>query len=404
MTASPPSASVIEARRRAQRFVVAMGIVAMFGDFTYEGARSISGPYLAMLGASATAVGLVAGLGELVGYAMRIAIGWLADRTRAHWPLVALGYGINLVAVPALALTERWELAAVLVVLERLGKAIRSPSKSALLTEAAAHVGEGKAFGLEEALDQIGAVGGPLTVAAVMAIRGGSEIDGSRAGFAVLLVPVLLTLAVLRIAQRRFAMPPAPSAPEEAEVSARLGARFWLTLAAVGLLGFGMADWALLAYHARHAHLLASPSLPLAYAVVMGIDGIAALGLGALFDRIGLKALALAGVLATAAPALLFSDSLTYFASGAALWAIGLGAIESISKAAVAKAAPPSARGRAFGLFFGVFGVAWWLGSSALGALYDRSLTAVIVVSTAAQALAAMGLFGLARRARATAT
>jgi len=386
-----------EVRRRAHRFVVAMGIVAMFGDLTYEGARSISGPYLAMLGASATAVGLVAGLGELVGYAMRVVVGWLADRTRAHWPLVALGYGINLVAVPALALTERWELAALLVVLERLGKAIRSPSKSTLLAGAAVHLGEGKAFGLEEALDQIGAVGGPLVVAGVMALRGGTEIDASRAGFAVLLVPVLATLAVLRIARRRFAMPVEAQAHDEAGGTPGLGARFWLTLAAVSLLGVGMSDWALLAYHARHAHLLSSASLPLAYAIVMGIDGAAALALGALFDRIGLKALALGALLATAAPALLFGGSLASFAGGAALWAIGLGGLESISKAAVAKAAPPAARARAFGWFFGAFGVAWWLGSSVLGALYDRSLDAMIAVSIGAQALGTIGLIALAR-------
>ncbi len=403
MRAATETEASPDLRRRAHRFVVAMGIVAMFGDFTYEGARSISGPYLAMLGASATVIGLVAGLGELVGYALRVVAGWVADRTEAHWPLVAAGYGINLVAVPALALTERWELAALLVVLERLGKAIRSPSKSALLAGPAAHVGEGKAFGLEEALDQIGAVGGPLIVAGVIALRGGTEVDGARTGFACLLVPVLLTLAVLRVARRRFAMPiDAREAPGTTPPAA-LGARFYLTLAAVSLLGFGMADWAILAFHARHTELVSGAGLPVAYAMVMGLDGAAALVLGALFDRIGLRALALAGVAAAAAPVFVFGSSVAELAVGAALWAVGLGALESISKAAVSKAAPPAARGRAFGLFFGVFGVAWWLGSSVLGALYDRSLAAVVLTSTIAQALGALALVALARRTDRTA-
>ena len=383
---------------RARRFVLAMGIVAMLGDLTYEGARSISGPYLALLGASATAVGAIAGAGELAGYALRVVSGWLADRTRAHWPMVALGYGINLVAVPGLALTGRWEHAAVLVVLERIGKALRSPSKSALMATAGAHIGHGKAFGLEEALDQIGAVGGPLIVAGVMALRAGDPADASRAAFAALAIPVLGTLAVLRFANRRLALPePAEHASTKPAAREGLGARFEWTLAAIGMVGFGFPDWAIVAVHAGREGLLGPGSLPIAYAVVMGVDGAAALAFGSLFDRIGLRALALGCALGAIAPFLSFSDSMVPFVVGSLLWAIALGALESISKAAIAASVSPGSRGRAYGLFFGVFGVAWWLGSTALGALYDASPMWAAAVSTGAQALGAITLLVIAR-------
>lgn len=384
-----------DVRVRAHRFVIAMGVVALFGDLTYEGARSISGAFVALLGASAATVGFVVGLGELAGYGLRIAFGWLADRTGAHWLLVALGYGVNLVAVPGLALADRWEAAAALVVLERIGKALRSPSKSTLLSGAAEHVGHGKAFGLEEALDQVGALAGPLLVAAVVAARADS-IDGYRRAFAALLVPVLLGLAVLALA-RRTALPAEEHATSSSGAGAPLGRRFYLVLGAVSLVAFGFLDWALLAVHAQRTELLAPGTIPIAYACAMGIDGAAALGFGVLFDRIGLRALALAALLCALAPLGLLGGGLAAFGAGLGLWAVGLGALESIAKAAVGKSAPREARGRAFGLFFGAFGVAWWLGSSLLGTLLDASPRAALAVSVLAQAAGAAWLFALAR-------
>ena len=405
--------------KNAQRFVVTMGVVAALGDFTYEGARSISTPYLGLLGASAAAIGMVAGLGEFVGYALRVVAGWWADRTRAHWLFLAIGYGLNLVAVPALALTERWELAAVLIVLERVGKALRSPSKSVLLAEVGPLLGEGKVFGFEEALDQVGAVAGPLLVLAVLSFSSGSDVTRARLAFAVLLVPVLVLLLFLRLAHRRFAEahPPvleqpqspdgAPSeaappeaAPSEAAPSeAKLGRSVWLTLTAVSLIAFGFSDWAIVALHARDANLLSTTSLPLAYALLMGVDGVAALLFGVLFDRIGIRALALAALAPACAPWLLFEPALAPFVVGGVLWAIGLGALESISKAAIGKSVPRGQRGRAYGLFFGVFGLAWWAGSSIAGVLYGHSLVGLMAFSSAAPLAGALLLFGTSRRA-----
>jgi MFS family permease len=365
---------------RAKRLVLAIGVAAAFGDLTYEGARSISGPYLALLGASATTIGFVVGLGELGGYGARVLFGWIADRSGAHWTMVAMGYGVNLVAVPCLALADRPGTAALLVVLERLGKALRSPSKGVLLSAAADDLGHGKVFGIEEALDQLGAFVGPLVVAAV---------------FAALLVPVLATLAALAIA-RRSALPTAPTTSDTARTV--LPRRFFQVLGAISLVACGFVDWALLAVHAESSSLLTPGTLPLAYAVLMAIDGAAALAFGTLFDRFGLRILALAAALAASAPLLAFQTTLGPFLVGCALWAVALGALESIAKAAVGKSAPREARGRAFGLFFGGFGLAWWLGSTAIGALLDASREAAMAFAAILPAIGAVWLFVLARQ------
>lgn len=152
----------------ALKFIVLLGVVSLFADATYEGARSINGPYLALLGASATTVGFVAGLGELIGYSLRLVSGYMSDRIGRYWAITLFGYTLNMLAVPALALAGRWEIAAMLMIAERIGKAIRTPARDAMLSHATREIGRGKGFGLHEALDQIGAVLGPLTVAGVL--------------------------------------------------------------------------------------------------------------------------------------------------------------------------------------------------------------------------------------------
>jgi MFS family permease len=384
-------------RARARAFVVTMGLVAMLGDVTYEGARAVSGAYLEILGASALAIGFAAGLGELFGYGLRVATGWLADRTRAHWAFVIGGYTITIVAVPALALAGRWEVALALLLLERIGKAVRSPARSTLVSHAANEAGAGKSFGIEEALDQIGAVAGPLLVAAVLWTRADAPpVDRFRTAFAVLLVPGLALLALVLRARRRN---PRPEELESAAPPGRVsGMAFAAYVAASALLGFGFADWALVAYHALHIHLVAPEAVPLVYAGAMAVDALAALGLGALFDRIGLRALALAAVVSAAfAPLAFFAPSVWVLALGAIVWGIGMGAQESISKAAIARIVRKEERGRAYGVFYAVFGLAWWIGSATMGWLYDVSLAGLVAVSVGAQLAAAAAFLALSR-------
>ena len=121
-------------------------MVSLLADITYEGARSITGPYLAILGANAAVVGFVAGFGELVGYGLRLVSGYLADRTGKYWTITIVGYAINLLAVPLLALADQWWLAALLIIIERMGKGMRVPSRDAMLSHAGHRMGMGWAF------------------------------------------------------------------------------------------------------------------------------------------------------------------------------------------------------------------------------------------------------------------
>jgi MFS family permease len=379
-----------------------MGIVALFGDMTYEGARGLVGPYLGLLGASALAVGVAAGGGELAGYGLRLFTGWLADRTGAHWPLTILGYAFNLVVVPGLALVSSWQLAVVLVIAERVGKAVRSPARSTLMSYAARRAGEGKSFGLEEALDQIGAVAGPLLTAAAIALRPDSPLAAYRLAFGVLVVPALVTLVLVLTARRWF---PAPEElePPPAAIPANLGGAFRTYLAAAALVGLGFADWALVAFHGGRSGLVSLAHLPLLYAAAMGVDALAALGFGHAFDRRGPGVLALSCIVgAIAAPLVFLGRSIALLLAGAALWAVALGAQESVYKAAIARMVPADQRARAYGVFFAVFGVAWFAGSVSMGWLYDRSRPALVALAVIAQ-LAAAPLFlqatrGLARQ------
>jgi MFS family permease len=383
----------------AARFIVLMGVVAMFGDMTYEGARGLVGPYLALLGASATAVGFAAGLGEFLGYGLRLVSGWFGDRTRAYWPIVITGYALNLVAVPGLALVGNWQAAVVLLLLERIGKAVRSPARSTLISFAAQEGGVGKGFGIEEALDQLGAVSGPLLTALVIwVMRAEPVTDRYRWAFAVLLLPVFANLACVLFARRRF---PSPENFEtrRAQEPSDLGGLFRWYVAAVMLLGLGFTDWALLAYHMTRQAAFGLGMLPVVYAGAMAVDALAALGFGALFDVFGVSVLGVSTLASIAfVPLMFWGRSGAEHVLGAVCWAIGMGAQDSIFKAAIARLVDKARRSRAYGAFYALFGLAWWIGSTFMGWLYERSLSGLVVFSVATQLLAVPIFFYLGRR------
>ncbi|MBI4338914.1 MAG: MFS transporter [Chloroflexi bacterium] len=392
-TESKPPPALL--RRRAMQFVILLGVVSLLSDMTYEGARSSMGPFLALLGASATAVGVAAGFAEFLGYALRFITGHLADRTKQYWLLTILGYSINLFAVPLLALAGNWQIAVGLMMAERIGKAIRSPAKDAMLSHAARQVGAGWGFGLHEAMDQTGAVLGPLVVAALVAIRG-----EYRVGFAVLLIPAALALATLLIA--RFSYP----RPSELEPAARpleskgLPRVFWLYLGIAALVAAGYADFPLIAFHFKTAAVASDAAIPLFYALAMGVDAVAALVFGRLFDRGGIPVLAIAVLLSAAFAPLVFLGGFGLALAGVALWGVGMGAQESIVRAAIADMVPAERRGAAYGTFNSAFGIAWFLGSATMGILYDLSVPLLVAFSVALQGSAVAGFLLLRRAAR----
>lgn len=362
------------------RLIVLLGLVSLFSDITYEGARGILGPYLGLLGASALAVGFVAGLGELLGYGLRLLSGWFADKSRAHWSVAAVGYVVNLLSVPTLALTGSWHQAAVLVALERTGKAIRTPSRDTILSCAASGGRRGLGFGIHEALDQIGAVIGPLAVGWVMKL-GGSYRDA----FALLGIPAVLALFALWTARRSYPHAIEPEGRDALRTEKGFPKGFWLYMIPMGLIGAGFPDFALIGYHLGKTAIVPVHLIPYLYALAMGVDALCALAFGWLFDKKGVKVMALSAVGSALCLPLAFSHNTGLLALGVVLWGMGMGVIDSVAKAVVAELLPFEKRGTGYGIFYTAFGLSWFLGSLLLGALYKE-------VSPGAAALCSLGL------------
>lgn len=372
----------------ALKFIVLLGFVSLLGDMTYEGARSITGPYLSLLGASAAAVGFVSGFGELVGYSLRFASGYLADKSRQYWALTIIGYAVNLLAVPLLALAGNWPMAALLLIAERMGKAIRTPPRDVMLSNATSQVGRGWGFGLHEAMDQIGAILGPLIVAIILYVYGNYQT-----GFAFLLLPAILALAVLVTSKFLYPHPHHLEVQVPKLKTKGLMRVYWIYIVAVVFIALGFADFPLVAYHFQKVQLVAPVMIPIFYSVAMGVDALAALLFGRLFDKMGMWTLIMAVTCSAFFAPMVFWGDFNLALLGMALWGVGMGAQESIMRAAVAEMSPVRVRGSAYGVFSVIYGFSWFAGSFILGLLYDFSFTAMVMFSLGAQLLSVMPLF-----------
>src|SRR5438477_911926 len=325
----------------AFRFVLILGIANFFADLTYEGARSVTGPFLGTLGASAAVIGFTAGFGELLGYALRSISGVISDKTGKYWVVTIVGYVINMLAGPALPLSGNWPLAAGLIVTERTGRAIRKPSTEAMLSFAGKQIGRGWVFGLNEALDQAGATVGPLVISFAL-----FEHRGYRTAFSYLLIPAILTIAIIFVARHFFAT------PHDLEVSEKIQSEhfpraYWCYMIAAACFAAGFADFALIAYHFQKSAVVAANVVPIYYAAAMAMGAIGGLVLGKLFDAFGLRMLLIGFFLSAFSAPLLFLGNGLIALIGMVLWGIGMGAQGSLLNAIVAGLVPSGKRSTA---------------------------------------------------------
>lgn len=371
-------------QKSALYFIVLFGVVSLFADMTYEGARSITGAYLGLLGASAVTVGFVAGAGEFIGYGLRLFSGILADKTGRYWILTGIGYLINLLVVPMLALTDNWITASILIILERLGKAIRTPSRDAMLSYAGETVGMGWGFGLHKALDQIGAMLGPLIITTVLFFK-----HGYSEGFAILGIPAFLALIILAITRWYFPHPKNLIVKQEDIKPQGIASLFWWYLAAISLIAAGYADFSLMAYHFEKTKILSALWIPLAYAAAMGSSSLFTPILGRLYDRLGMIVLILVIIITVFfAPLVFLSHTPAIVIGGVVLWAVGVSAQQSLMSAFIGNLVIPEKRGSAFGIFHMAYGFFWFLGSAAMGFIYEYSIRDLVLFIMALQFLA----------------
>ena len=393
-------------------FIVSFGAVAMLADVVYEGARSITGPLLAELGATALVVGLVTGVGESAALLLRLVSGPLADRTRRFWAWVIAGYAVTVISVPLLGLTTSLGIAAALIIAERIGKAIRSPAKDTLLSHASTNTGRGRGFAVHEALDQAGALAGPLLVAAVL----GASAGDYRPALLTLAAPGALALTLLAWVRIHVPDPgqyeqvsqvsPSKSAPDTGPRSGlnglprppRLPRAFWGYAAFAAFTTTGFVTFGVLSYHLVTSGLLAPPLVPVLYAGAMVVDAIAAVTTGWAYDKYGPVVLVALPVVAATIPVLGFAGTLGLVVTGTLVWGIALGIQESTLRATVADLVPPDRRATAYGIFGAVVGVAAASGGALAGGLYDISISLLVATTAFFQATALVVLLKLLGR------
>lgn len=375
-------------------FIFLMGIVSLFSDMTHEGGRSILGEYLNLTGASAATIGFISGFGELLGYGLRLLSGRLTDKKKNYWTMVIIGYVVQVLAIPALALIPEhgWIWACGLVLLERTGKAIKKPAKNTLVSFASSEIGQGKGFAYMEFLDQLGAFMGPVILFFISLIKGTDNLISTyRICFLSLGIPALITISLVLFSKYKYPHPEMFEKEKNETEKFVFKKSFLFYMIAICLFAFGFVDFTLITLHSANSGVFPESTLSLLYALAMVVDAFAALFFGWLFDKIGLKALMISTVLSSTFAALVFlSQNSVLIIMGIIVWGVGMGAQESIMKAAVSKIVPGNMRSTGFGIFETGFGIFWFLGSWCLGALYDLNISIMVVISVAVQLLAVL--------------
>lgn len=363
-----------------------LGIVSLFADITYEGARSIIGQYLFVLGSSSLFVGFIAGFGEFIGYFLRILFGYLADKTKNYWSFMIIGYSLNVFSVPLLAFTNNYLIAGILVLLERLGKAIRTPSRDTIISFIGAKYGSGISFGIHEFLDQIGALSGPLLIFLILSL----SKNNYKLSFLILIIPAILCLIFLFWTKIKFSNISEIEIRGKRYESFKSSKKFWIYTIAIGFVSFGFIDFALISYHYKKINLFEPNIIAILYSIAMITDAISSIILGKLFDKFGIKVLLISILLTSFSSPLLFlfNEKMIIFLA-IILWGIGIGSQESIMRAYISNIIKKEERATAFGIFNSIYGFSWFIGSLMIGYLYSLSLTYTVILSFSFQ------IFGL---------
>jgi MFS family permease len=367
----------------AFQFVLTMGMVNLFADITYEGGAAANGQFLGMLGANAATISIVAGLGEFLGYSVRPLAGYIADKTGKHWTITFIGYVFNLLAVPALALAGSWPFAAALMLTERIGRAIRKPTVQAMLSYTTHELGRGWVYAVNTALDESGATLGPLIVALVLFLNG-----SYRLAFSCFLASSILALCFLTLARLGYPLPSElePSAGRR-ELKKAFTESYWLYMAAASLFAVGIFSYELVAYHLLKTKMLRAEWIPVFLAGITGLGVGTNLILGKLYDKFGLPVILAAVFLSSGFSCLMFFGGFTGILLAMPLLGIAYATQDTLFAALISGLLPRGQRNFAFGLFYLGYGLGWLSGSTAIGLLYDQSLSALVLVTTIAQLL-----------------
>ena len=331
--------------------ILAFGLISFLGDFVYEGARCVYGPFFNSLGIDPFTFGLIIGLGEFLAYGLRVVSGYVSDKIRSYWTFTILGY-LLIVSIPLLGFAKSWILASILVLVERLGKGLRTPARDTILSFVTKKIGRGLGFGIHEALDQFGAVLGPLCFSVWVSY-------GYETAFKSTFVPFLILMIFLIFLRLKL-----PN-PEKIEVESTHNPKLFKNyLMFVLLTGLGFANYPLIAYH--YSKFMSVEIIPALYALAMVVDAVFAPLVGKFYDVLKLKILILI-------PILTILSSLSFLSPIALIFfGIAMAMHETVMKAVVADYVGVTKRSTAYGIFNAFYGISLFMGSAMIGFLYPN--------------------------------
>jgi MFS family permease len=391
-------------KKRAILLIILFGIISLLGDIIYEGARSIYGPYTKSIGMDIALVGLITGLAEFFGYFLRLVSGYLADKSKGHWTFTIIGYFL-LISVPLMALSSSWQIISVFIIFERIGKAIRSPAKDTILSSATKQIGTGFGFAIHEAMDQLGAIVGPLIFSLVLLLtkKSQGEIVAYKKAFLAMSIPFLILMVTVIISKIKVPNPEKFEI-EDKNTEEKLSKTFWLYSAFTVLTTMGFISFAILGYFFKEKNILNDFQIPFFYAIAMGVDAVAALIIGRLYDKVktrhnnvkaGLKTLIVIPILTIFIPILSFTGKYWAAISSIMLWGVVMGCHETIMKSAIADLTHLKKRGTGYGIFNTFYGIAFFVAGSLFGLLYKINFFTIIIGIIAFQLISIFIYFAL---------
>lgn len=376
----------------AVRAIIIFGIISLLGDMVYESARGANSQYFELIGISAAKVGLVFGIGEFLGYFLRLISGVISDKSKKPWAFMFIGYGM-LFFVPLMGFTKNWNVLFVLILMERIGKAIRNPSKDTVLSAISENqVGVGFAFGLQEALDQVGAFLGPLIFTAVFYFTGKNTLAEYSLGYKFLFIPFVLLMLFLYYSYRVISKGNLLGEEYGREFkSEKLKPIFWMYMAFTFFATLGFLNFSTLGYHMKSQNILTDGKITFIYSVAMIIDALTALIVGRLYDKLkeksgkkdgGILVLGAIPVVTLLLPFFGLTMSKNLIIVSMIIFGIIMGTHETIMRSAIADITPFDKRGTGYGVFNTGYGLALFLGATITGYLYDKNLNSTILIMT----------------------
>ena len=375
----------------AVRAIIIFGVISLLGDMVYESARGANSQYFELIGISAAKVGLVFGIGEFLGFFLRLISGVISDKSKKPWAFMFIGYGM-LFFVPLMGFTKNWNILFVLILMERIGKAIRNPSKDTVLSAISEdQVGVGLAFGLQEALDQVGAFLGPLIFTAVFYFTGKNTLAEYSLGYKFLFMPFVLLMLFLYYSYRVITREDLLKNEYREFKSEKLQPIFWMYMAFTFFATLGFLNFSTLGYHMKSQNILTDGKITLIYSVAMIIDALTALIVGRLYDKlkeksgkkeVGILVLGAIPVVTLLLPFFGLTMSKSLIIVSMIIFGIIMGTHETIMRSAIADITPFDKRGTGYGVFNTGYGLALFLGATITGYLYDKNLNTVILIMT----------------------